>query len=65
MLSDNDNLRVMQEVIAVLDQLGIAYALGGSWASSLLHKMRFTLIPFHALNRDCNPAVGLAKSVRK
>src|SRR5205809_1049144 len=42
MTTSNENLRVVQEVIAVLDQLGIAYALGGSWASSLLGKMRFT-----------------------
>jgi hypothetical protein len=42
MTASNENLRVVQEVIAVLDQLGIVYALGGSWASSLLGKMRFT-----------------------
>jgi len=39
----DENLRVLQEVIAILSRLGIAYALGGSWASSLLGKMRFTL----------------------
>jgi hypothetical protein len=37
-----DNLRVLQEVIAALTRLGVPYALGGSWASSLLGKMRFT-----------------------
>jgi hypothetical protein len=38
----DDNLRVLQEVIAALSGLGIVLALGGSWASSLLGKMRFT-----------------------
>jgi hypothetical protein len=33
---------VLREVIGVLDTLAIPYALGGSWASSLLGKMRFT-----------------------
>ena len=42
MTASNENLLVIQEVIAVLDELGIAYALGGSWASSLLGKIRFT-----------------------
>lgn len=37
-----DNLTVLQEVIGILSHLGIAYALGGSWASSLHGKMRFT-----------------------
>lgn len=38
----NENLSVLQEVIAALSRLGIPYALGGSWASSLFGKMRFT-----------------------
>jgi hypothetical protein len=38
----DDNLRVIREVVGVLERLGIPYALGGSWASSLLGKMRFT-----------------------
>ncbi len=42
MLNPTENLTVVREVIAVLDRLGILYALGGSWASSLLGKMRFT-----------------------
>jgi hypothetical protein len=42
MAERDDNLRVIQEVVGVLDRLGIPYALGGSWASSLLGKMRFT-----------------------
>jgi hypothetical protein len=42
MMNPSENLRVVQEVIAVLDQLAIPYALSGSWASSLLGKMRFT-----------------------
>jgi len=42
MRQPDDNLRVLQEVIAALFGLGIVYALGGSWASSLLGKMRFT-----------------------
>lgn len=42
MTSDNENLLVVQEVIAVLSRLNILYALGGSWASSLLGKPRLT-----------------------
>ncbi len=42
MTNPSENLQVVQEVIAVLDRLAIPYALGGSWASSLLGKMRFT-----------------------
>lgn len=42
MMQSDETLRVLQEVVAVLSRLGIAYALGGSWASSLLGKMRFT-----------------------
>jgi hypothetical protein len=40
--AEPDNLHVLQEVIARLSRLGIAYALGGSWASSLHGKLRFT-----------------------
>jgi hypothetical protein len=42
MLGPNENLVVVEEVIAVLTKLGIPYAIGGSWASSLFGKMRFT-----------------------
>lgn len=38
----DDNLPVVQEVAAALTRLDIPYALGGSWASSLLGKFRFT-----------------------
>lgn len=37
-----EHTEVLQEIIAALSRLGIPYALGGSWASSLLGKMRFT-----------------------
>jgi hypothetical protein len=37
-----ENLRVVREAIAILDRLGIAYALGGSMASSLYGKDRET-----------------------
>src|SRR5690242_19148206 len=39
---DNDNVRVVQEVAAVLTRLDVPYAVGGSWASSLLGKPRLT-----------------------
>jgi hypothetical protein len=39
---NRDNLRVLLHVIAALNHLGIAYALGGSWASALLGQPRFT-----------------------
>src|SRR5262245_41768173 len=42
MATNDEGAQVIQEVIAVLDRLEIPYALGGSWASSLLGKMRFT-----------------------
>jgi hypothetical protein len=42
MLGQPENLRVVGAVVAILTNLGIPYALGGSWASSLLGKMRFT-----------------------
>src|SRR4051794_9565843 len=41
-MPEKDNLAVLREVIDVLTRLDIPYALGGSWASSLLGKMRFT-----------------------
>jgi hypothetical protein len=53
MSSTDENLRVLREVIAALTQLNIPYALGGSWASSLLGEPRFTrdadisVEPFH------------------
>ena len=37
-----DNLRVVREVIAAFDALGIAYALGGSLASSIHGITRYT-----------------------
>jgi hypothetical protein len=40
--STDENLTVLYEVIGALDTLGIRYALGGSWASSLLGQPRFT-----------------------
>lgn len=42
MRPEDENLRVMREVIGVLTDLGIEYALGGSWASSLQGEPRFT-----------------------
>src|SRR5438874_378815 len=39
---NEDNVVTLQEVIAALSRLGIPYAIGGSWASSMLGKMRFT-----------------------
>jgi hypothetical protein len=42
MATNDENLAVMQEVIAALERLNIPYALGGSWVSSLVGKMRFT-----------------------
>lgn len=42
-MEDNkENVAVVQEVVAVLDRLGIRYAVGGSWASSLFGKPRLT-----------------------
>jgi hypothetical protein len=42
-VEDNkENVAVLQEVVAVLDRLGISYAVGGSWASSLFGKPRLT-----------------------
>jgi hypothetical protein len=40
--SNDENLPVLQEVLAAFARLGIPCALGGSWASSLLGKMRFS-----------------------
>lgn len=37
-----EHTEVVQEIITVLSRLDIPYAVGGSWASSLLGKMRFT-----------------------
>jgi hypothetical protein len=42
MEGNEENLPVLRKVIAGLDGLGIPYALGGSWASSLLGKPRLT-----------------------
>ena len=42
MISGAENLRVVQEVASIFSALDIAYALGGSMASSLLGMPRFT-----------------------
>jgi hypothetical protein len=42
MVSHEDNLEVVQEVVSILSAMAIEYALGGSMASSLLGKPRFT-----------------------
>ncbi len=34
--STDENLRVVREVTAAFDSLAIPYALGGSWATSLM-----------------------------
>jgi hypothetical protein len=40
--SDKENKEIIQEVASVLARLQIPHAVGGSWASSLLGKPRFT-----------------------
>lgn len=42
MFDADDTLNVVHEVLDVFTRLGIPYALGGSWASSLHGKRRFT-----------------------
>lgn len=42
MIPNDENLSVLQEVIGALSRLGIPYALGGSWASSLFGEPRLT-----------------------
>ncbi len=37
-----EHTEIVQQMIGILVRLDIPYALGGSWASSLLGKMRFT-----------------------
>jgi hypothetical protein len=49
-----DHIEIVQQIIAVLAHLDIPYALGGSWASSLLGKMRFT----HAADLTVEPFPG-------
>ncbi|HTU91380.1 MAG TPA: hypothetical protein VMF69_14965 [Gemmataceae bacterium] len=39
---DKENVAVIQEITAVLTRLNVPFAVGGSWASSLLGKPRFT-----------------------
>lgn len=54
-MEDNqENVAVVQEVVAVLDRLGIPYAVGGSWASSLLGKPRLT----HDVDMSVEPFPG-------
>jgi hypothetical protein len=52
--SDPQIVAIVQEVAAVLDRLGIPYAVGGSWASSLLGKPRFT----HDVDMTVEPFAG-------
>jgi len=40
--SNQENVTIVHEVAAVLDRLEIPYAVGGSWASSLLGRPRLT-----------------------
>ncbi|MGH7169006.1 MAG: hypothetical protein ACRELG_01845 [Gemmataceae bacterium] len=42
MEQNKENVAVIQEITAVLARLNVPYAVGGSWASSLLGKPRFT-----------------------
>jgi hypothetical protein len=42
MEGNEENVAVVQEVVAALDRLQVRYAVGGSWASSLLGKPRLT-----------------------
>jgi hypothetical protein len=42
MNTSDENFLVLREVIGVFERLEIPHALGGSWASSLLGRMRFT-----------------------
>jgi hypothetical protein len=61
---NDESLPVIREVIAVLTRLGIPYALGGSWASSIQGKMRFThdadmtVEPFPGREEDLCAAFG-------
>ena len=43
MIAPDENIQVLEEVIAALSTLNIPYALGGSWASCLFGRMRSTL----------------------
>jgi hypothetical protein len=43
MVPSKENVEVVQEVAAVLTRLGVPYAVGGSWASSVFGKPRLTL----------------------
>lgn len=54
MESDQKNVAIVQEVAAVLDRLEIPYAVGGSWASSLLGKPRLT----HDVDMTVEPFPG-------
>ena len=54
MQGDQENVAIVQEVAAVLDRLGISYAIGGSWASSLHGKPRLT----HDVDMTVEPFPG-------
>jgi hypothetical protein len=52
--SNQENVAIVHEVAAVLDRLEIPYAVGGSWARSLLGKPRLT----HDVNVTVEPFPG-------
>lgn len=54
MEGDQENVAVVQEVASALDRLAIPYAVGGSWASSLLGKPRLT----HDVDMTVEPFPG-------
>jgi hypothetical protein len=62
--TSEENLSVVQEVVAALTRLNIRHALSGSWASSLQGKMRFThdadlcVEPFPAKEADFCASFG-------
>lgn len=54
MEDNSENVAVVHEIAAVLDRLGIPYAVGGSWASSLFGKPRLT----HDVDMMVEPFLG-------
>lgn len=54
MEGDQENVAIVQEVASILDRLEIPYAVGGSWASSLLGKPRLT----HDVDMTVEPFPG-------